>query len=685
MCTVRCPIMVETENNQVKFIQGNPNIPAMKGGLCPRGSAGIALMNDSERPQYPMIREGERGEGRWRRVSWDEAFDYTVEKIKHLSSEYGARTIAFSDRGGPFQDLHKAFTKGLGTPNYTNHDASCARNVDHACISVTGLGRKDWVYDFKNARHVILQFRNIFEAVNVQEVNNLMDGLENGCKLTVIDIRANISAAKANHFFMVRPGTDYAFNLAVIHELLAAKLYDTTYTSLWIRDLDKLEAFIRPYTPEWSETQTGISANELRLFVREIAEAKPSVIWHPGWMTARYKDSFYICRSIYIINALLGSFGAKGGLPISNKPAAFNKAGLKSLADLYPKPSDKRADGAGWKYPHFSDGPGLAHLIYKAIDSADPYPVKGYIAYRHDPLMGFPDPERLKAIFSKLDFLVSVTFSWSDIAWFSDVILPLSTYLEKESIIAVKSGLKPYFFLRKRAVDPCFDTKADWEIISGLSERLGLEKLVFDSATDIWNYQLQDTNIKIENFDKTGIVSLADAPKYADIQETTFKTPSRKFEIISEKIEKSGLPSLKPYEAPPSPPEGEFRLTFGRCALHTQGHTVNNPLLSEQMPENVLWINTKEAQKLGISDGMTVKVTQNDYSETVKAKVTDFIHPEAVFAIHGFGHKLPIESRAFGKGFADNRFMQGGLDIWDPAGGAIAFQEHFVKVVKVSE
>lgn len=681
MCTVRCPIMAETENGEIRFLRGNPNVPAMKGAVCARGAAGTALIKDSERPQYPMIRDGERGEGKWRKVSWDEAFDYTAQELKQVSDAYGARTIAFSNRGGPFQDLHKAFMRGLGSPNYSNHDASCARNVEHACQSLTGMGRKGVVYDLENARHVVLQFRNMFEAVNVQEVNNLLDAMEKGCKLTVIDIRANISATKASRFFMIRPGTDYAFNLAVIHELLAAGLYDEQYAALWIKDLDKLKSFVKDYTPEWAETETGISAASLRGFARELAEAKPSVIWHPGWMAARYKNSFYVCRSIYIINALLGSFGAKGGLPLVNKPADVGRTGLKALADLYPKPAEKRADGAGWKYPHFSEGPGLAHLLYKAMDTDDPYPLKAYIAYRHDPLMGFPDPERLKQIFSKLDFLVSVTFTWSDTAWFSDVVLPLSPYLERESILACKNDLKPYFFVRQRAVDPRFDTKSEWEIISGLSKRLGLSKLAFDDVADIWKYQLQDTGVTIEDFDATGIVPLSEGAVYRNLEDAKFKTPSKQIEIISEKLESQGLPSLLPYTSP-SPPKGKFRLTFGRCALHTQGHTVNNPMLFEQMPENVLWINSNEAQKLGIADGMTVKVSQNGYSETIKAKVTDLIHPEAVFVLHGFGHTLPAESRAFGKGLADNKFMKGGLDIWDPAGGAIAFQEHFVMVQK---
>ena len=211
---------------------------------------------------------------------------------------------------------------------------------------------------------------------------------------------------------------------------------------------------------------------------------------------------------------------------------------------------------------------------------------------------------------------------------------------------------------------------------------MGLDEIAFESAEDVWNFQLDGTGVSIDDFDAKGMVSLADKPRYLDFEDYTFKTPSGKFEIISQKLEDCGLQSLKPYESPQKPPEGQFRLTFGRCALHTQGHTVNNPMLFEQMPENVLWINTEEAGKLGIADGDVVDVSRNGHTEQIKAKVTDMIHPEAVFVIHGFGHRLEIESRAFGKGLADNKFMQGGMEIWDQAGGAIAYQEFFVSVAK---
>jgi thiosulfate reductase/polysulfide reductase chain A len=683
MCTVRCPIQVHSDDGRVTSIQGNPHVPAMKGAVCPRGAAGRALIMDPERPQTPLIRAGARGEGKWRAVSWEEAFDYVAGKLSAIKEQHGARAIALSDRGGPFIELHRSLLRGIGSPNYVNHDSSCARNVQHAALSLFGVGRKELVYDFKNARHVVLQFRNIFESVNVQEVNNLMDAMEKGCKLTVIDIRANISATKATRYFQVRPGSDYAFNLAVIHELIHKRLYDERYVNLHVEGFRELEKFIQPYTPEWAQAETGISADRLRQFVQELADAKPAVIWHPGWMAARYRDSFYVCRTIYIINTLLGSIGAKGGLPLAAKPSDVGRKGLKSLLDIYPKPKEKRADGVGWRYPHFEEGPGITHLLYEAIAAQTPYPIKAYIAYRHDPLMGFPEPERLMEIFGKLDLLVAVTFSWSDTAWFSDVVLPLSPYLERESIIAAKNGLKPHFFVRHRAVEPRYDTKADWEIVSGLARRLGLKELAFENVEDLWRFQLEETGVKVEDFNASGMVQFTDKQIYREVDALKFKTASGKIEIIAPKWEQSGLASLKPYEPVSRPPAGQFRLTFGRCAQHTQGHTVNNPLLFEQVPENELWINTQAAAKLGIAEGQTVKVSQNGYSETIKAKVTDLIHPEAVFVLHGFGHRLPIESRAFGKGLADNKFMRGGLSIWDPAGGAIAYQEHFVTVSKL--
>ena len=225
MCTARCPISVEIKDGTVGMIYGNPHSP-LKGALCARGVAGKALEREAECPQTPLIREGERGEGKWKKVSWDEAFDYVAKKIADVQQQHGKEAVLWSDRDGPFTDLYRAFMRGLGSPNVCTHSTSCDLNTHHACKAVMGLGRGMAVNDFANCKHIVLQTRNIFEAINLGEARTVMQALRKGCKLTVIDIRHNISASKANNFLLIRPGTDYAFNLGIINTLITRNLYN---------------------------------------------------------------------------------------------------------------------------------------------------------------------------------------------------------------------------------------------------------------------------------------------------------------------------------------------------------------------------------------------------------------------------------------------------------------------------
>ncbi len=319
MCSVNCPVQVNVLNGECRFIQGNLHAPGINGALCARGAAGLDLIKDDERPQFPMIRKAGRGEGRWLRVSWDEALDRVAEKISAIQARDGKQSLMCSDSGGCFSDLTAAFVRGLGTPNYHTSSSICDINVHHASRSLFGFGADALVFDYRKAKYVVLQTRNLFESIDVKEVNDLLSGLEAGCKLAVIDIRATISSAKADRFLLIRPGTDYALNLSVIHVLLNQQLFDAGFAREWISDIEALRAFVAPYTPQWAEAETGISAEAIVLLVQEIAKAAPAVIWHPGRMTARYKDSFYVSRTAFIINALLGAIGAKGGLASSRK------------------------------------------------------------------------------------------------------------------------------------------------------------------------------------------------------------------------------------------------------------------------------------------------------------------------------------------------------------------------------
>ena len=681
MCTVRCPIRVEVEDNEVKWIEGNPYL--LGGSLCARGGAGVALLNDCERPQTPMIRSGPRGSGKWEQVSWEKAIQYVAEKLEKIIARYGARSVVVSTRGGPWQDLFKAFTFALGSPNYTNHDSACGRNVHHASLSVYGLGRKGFDLDIRNTEHLVLFGRNILSSLGVAEVNQVMDMLDRGGRLTYVDVRQTLTGIKAHRFWLVRPGTDYALLLGIINEVLRQGAYDKEFVDRYTEGFEELAAFVEPYTAEWAARECGIRPAEIKKFVEEIATQRPRVIFHRGWMLARYRDSFYASRAIHILNVLMGNIEIPGGQIIAKGAADCGVQPPRSFTSRVKKPEEKRADGVGWKYRHFDAGVGLFHLFYEAMLTEDPYPIKALICYRHDPLTCFPDPEAQKEALERCELLVAIDTHYSEFAWWSDVILPESTYLERETPVALKKGAKPYLFLRQRAVEPRFNTRANWEIVSMLAERLGLTDFFpFRRIEEIWEWQLEPTGYRTEDFQEKGFIPLTDHPILypRDQLEGKFKTPSGKIEFVSRKLESLDIPSFKAYQSPSRPPKGRYRLVFGRAPVHTHGHTINNPLLNELMPENTLWINQREAQKLGIEEGDLVDVIAETVKFTVKAHVTEFIHPEAVYTVHGFGREVPYQSRSYKVGLSDQKLMEGLLQHMDPVGGGLCLCEKFVTI-----
>ncbi len=675
MCAVRCPIEVQVEDGQVRWLQGNARDAAMGTSLCPKGAAGVAFQADDERPQRPMIRAGVRGEGRWREVSWNEALDYVAERLAKVRDRLGARAIVLSDRGGPFTDLTKSFLKAVGSPNYFDHDSACGANAHHATRSLFGLGRTDLGYDYPNSRHIVLYGRNLLESLQVKEVKAFLQGRERGAKVTYIDPRFTVTAAKADRWWQIRPNSDYALNLAIIHELLAHDLYDKAFVERWVTGLGVLRAAVAETTPEWAEPRTGIPAQEIRSFVREVAAAAPHVLFHAGWMTARHGQSFYVSRTTHVINCLLGAIGAPGGVLLLKGP----RKGLNRLASRIPDPDEPRVDGAGGANRHWDPGIGVAHRFYHAMQSGEPYPVGAYLVYRHDPLTGFPDPEAQKRLLDALDLLVSIDVNWSETAWYADVVLPESTYLERDNILAEFKGAPAFVGIRQAAVAPRFDSRPAWWIFRELARRLGAgDWFDFDDIEAIWRYQLEGTGIDLARLKAEGVLPLeCDGPA-----ELAFKTPSGKIEFDSKLLAEMGLDAFAPFHAAPRE-ENAFWLLFGRVAMQAHGQSGNNPLLHELRPENELWIHPDAAGRLGIADGAEVRVSNGDASVTGRARVTARIHPEAVFMLHGFGRSVPLLSRSHGRGMADQRLQRGKLFDYDPAGGGFNLTETQVRVEAV--
>ena len=682
MCAVRCPMEVTVEDGRVVWLQGNTHDPAIGASLCAKGSAGLAFEFDDQRPQTPLIRTGPRGSGQWRRASWDEALDYIADKLHETIDAYGGRGIALSDRGGPFTDLTRTFLHALGSPNYFNHDATCGGNVHNAAISIYGFSHERIMFDLKHTKHLVLYGRNMVESIMVKEVKAFMDAVANGMRVTYIDPRASLTATKATRYWQVRPNSDYALNLAIIHELLKREAYNKEFVERYVSGMDYLAAAVEETTPEWQERHTGLPAAQLRAFVDEIAAQAPHVIFHPGWMTARHKQSFYVSRTALILNALMGNVEIPGGLVLGKAPDHYGRQGLKHLTDRVPKVDEARVDGAGTTRPQWDPEIGMLHQAFAAMESGQPYGIGAYFAYRHDPLTAMPDSEAIKQALDKLKLLVSIDVRYSETGWFADVILPEATYLERANILTQMNGPIPFFAMRDQAIAPRFDSRPAWWIFREILRRMGIkEALNFETIEELWNYQLDGTGVTVADIREHGFVSLAAAPTLTPHDALSFPTPSGKIEIESALLTQAGLPSLPPYEPKTAPADDRFHLLFGRPATLAHGQSLNNPLLAEIAPEQALWIHPDRARPLGINDGDDVEVSGGgSYVGRIKAQVTPWIHPEAVFMLHGYGATVPLATRARGRGVADQRLQQGKLYDFDPAGGGCALTETIVRV-----
>lgn len=685
MCTMRCPILVETRDGQVDHIWGNPH--ALGGRqLCPRGAAGKRFLQDRERPQGPMLRRGARGSGQWEQVSWERALDEVASRLDEIRSRHGGRALALSDRGGPHGEFHKTFLRAFGSPNYFTHHATCSNSLHNAHMSIAGLARNDVAYDYGRCRMLVTFGRNLLEAMGTSEARQVVDLIGRGGKFVHIDVRWNYTAAKATEFYLVRPGTDYAIALAVLHVLIFEALYDPAFVDRWVQGLDALAEFVRPYTPAFAERESGMPAQAIYRLARELAAAAPHVVVHPGYMAAWGSTDFYLRRALYAINALLGTYEAPGGIVFNKGPGQTGHR-IRQLSSLAPEPEEKeRIDGVGTCCQHLGRKWGMVQLLARAARLQQPYALKGYIAMRHDPLASLPDPDAFFEGLDHLDLIVAVDVNWSETAWRSDVVLPEASYLERTDNVIVRKGPRPRLALRRRAVEPRSDVRPRWWIFKQLAERLGLGTYFpFETVEDHIAWQLEETPWDLHAFDATGEIALSDEPILYDRErDLPFKTPSGKIELVSDRLPSCGVPCWAPYESPPALQGNRFRMITGKVAVHTQGRTTaNNDWLGEIVPDNPVHLPAVRAEALGIRDGDRVALTSGAETQVGVAKVTPWLHADAVFLLHGFGDTVPVRSRSHGRGIHDGKLAKGKLQ--PSVGGNCPLTETVVTVTRAAD
>ena len=684
MCFWRCGILASVVGNRVLRVEGNPEHPMTKGRLCARGNAGTSLLYDRDRLKFPMMRVGKRGEGQFKRVTWDEALDFLAGKLKGIKAEHGAEAVAFFPHGVSasfFGTLMKAY----GTPNSAEPAfAQCRgpREVGYALTFGRGLGSPEPV-DLEEAKLIVLIGSHIGENVFTSQVTAFAEGLAKGAKLLVVDPRFSTAAEKADWWLPIRPGTDLALLLAWIHVLIAENLYDQDYIKKYANGFDKVAAHVKPFTPEWAEKLTQIPADQIRETARAMGQAKPAVVVHPGRHVTWYGDDTQRARAMAILTALLGSWGRKGGifLPTSLPKGSFD------LPD-FPTPARPRADGAGTTYPLASEDLGVTNGLVEATLTGKPYPIKAWIVYGQNSIQSIPQQERTKKAIEGLDLMVAVDVMPNDHVLWADLVLPEATYLERyDPPAVVESSKVPFASVRFPAIEPLHESKPGWWIAQQMAKRLGLEAYFpWKTPEEHFATIVEPMELNSDELRVRGAMPFPGRPYLEDriaAGETLFDTESGRIELYSSRLKELGFDPLPVYTPVEGPPDGFFRLVYGRAPVHSFARSENNELLFGLMPENELWIQASVAQRLGLRDRQRVALENQDgvTSQPVLLKVTEGIHPECVYMVHGFGQRSRLLSRAGGKGVSDTELMTR-VKI-DPIMGGTGMRVNFVRPVAI--
>lgn len=682
MCVNRCGIRCRVKNGVLEKIEGNPLNPNSRGGTCAKGQAGIMQLYDPDRIKYPMIRAGERGEGKWRRASWDEAFEYVADKLNAIMDEHGPESLLWSSTTDLTETFFVKLGTYIGTPNFARHATLCLASRNIGYFATMG-GVPD--ADLARSKYILMYGANRLESFELPYNIDLIDALDNGARLVVVDPRMTYTAAKGE-WVPIRPRSDLALNLALMHVLIAENLYDKEFVAGRTVGFEQLEAHIARYTPEWAAQETGIDAAKIRAMARDMAAAAPAVTIFPGRRSSWYTNDTQFRRSAAMLTALLGAFDAPG--------ATFFSAGSPNLGSvewaIEPFDSAERFDGFDKQFPlaNHEDG-GYVHMRDAILDGTAEYPVKGWMIYHQNPLASVMDPAKTLKMMEQMDFICAIDIQPSQTAWMADVILPETTYLERLDPVSAHGGTRPFIALRQPVVAPQHEARPLLDIIKGLAAALD-KRREFDpplseafafTMEDYIDAQLKTLPVDRPTLMKTGIWLAPEKPqafgRYRS-GEIPFKTPSGKIELVAERFRRNGYPELPDYEAPREQP-GRQRLVTGRHAWFTHSFNQNNPWLNELYPENEVWIHPEVARAKGIENGEYVKVRSSRDEIRIKALVTPRIRRDTVFICHGFGNASGGQSTVNGRGGADQVLMESAADeISDNQ----AMHETFVEILK---
>lgn len=684
MCFWRCPIVVKVKEGKIIKIEGNPKSPVNGTRVCARGNSGVQLVYDPDRVKTPLKRVGARGEGKWAKISWDEAFGEIAHNMEKVKKKYGPHALAYFDHGASAEFMRGIF-KAMGTENYTSEPAffQCVGPAALAYLQTVGYvttGTRQY-NDMANSKAMLLVASHIGENVHVSHVREFIDGLQNGSKLVVVDPRYSAAANKADIYLPIRPGTDTALMLAWINYVIQNKLYDKEFVANKCDGFDALKKEVNGYSMEWAAKICDLKIEDMKAAIKELAKAAPNVNIHPGRHATWYgKGDTGRHQAYAILTALFGAVGVPGGIyfPTSVKTgkAECPEPEKTEVAETDISIKDET------EYPFSSMFGTATRDLFHAMLTGKPYPVKLLGVNGVNIMQTLPNPyDTMKAI-NNLDFIFCEEMMAGETAIWSDIVLPDSVYLERYDGLYAYDGLTPYLTVRQPAIKPLHNVKSPYDIAKGLAKKLDIEGYSCKNEQEFLNEELKGAGLSLDALNKQGGLVTYKGNPYRDPKSLKLGTESGKVQLYVEAFDDEDLDAIPKFDPTPAPPKGFARLLYGRAPMHTFSRTMNNLWLNNEMPENKLWLNDKIAARLNIMDGEEIIMENQDgkRSNPIKVLVTPGIRPDSVFMYHGFGSKSKHLSRAYGRGAADGYMMTN--VVADPFIGADSKRTNFVRIIK---
>ncbi|MFC1963897.1 molybdopterin-dependent oxidoreductase [Chloroflexota bacterium] len=705
-CATRCGTRVRVVNGKAVKITGNPFSQVTEGENCPRAHIGLQVLYDEARLTQPLKRtnpvKGRSVDPQWTPVSWGEA-------LGEISQRLGALRGDFRAPGEPHRllllgglntvsdgDYLRRFADAYGTPNLITEDG-LENEADKAGQWLADGHYTQSAYDLPNTNYILSFGASILEsekplARNLRMWGKIHRERPNRAKIVVIDPRYSVTAAKADRWIPINPGTYGALAMAIANVIISENLYDSEFVKNWtVGFAEYRQLALSQYAPEQVAAITSIPAETIREIAHEFAGTRPAIAWR-GRVATSWPGGAYVGYAIFCLNALVGSIDVPGGVIYQEEPGYremiprdfFDEIALQGKA----KP---RIDLS--QTSQFPAAKTATNQVADAIINNNPYPIEIAIGFNGNFIMSQPGNWRWHEALKKLPYYVHLAPFFNEMTEYADIILPATTFLEQWGYDHSPPGSGfAEVRLKQPVVERTGDSRDIIEILFSLAQSLGgsvAESFhgIGGRAEGFVRYRTEPLIPWAEFLEKG--VWVGSAYRYHKYEEV-FQTPSGKFEFRSGNLQQiikdaALLPHQKTVSFLGNPSEYPLVLQVYQPVLDVENGGQNYPWAQEfylvlhgRGWENFAEINRQTARTLNIREGDTVWVESPFGKIKVKARVFEGIHPEVVGIALGQGH-YANGKWANGIGVNPNEII--GVD-YDRLSGQSAFYNTRVKVYR---